>query len=508
MPELNRRDFLKVLASTPAAAGAASLTRPAGTPATARGRNVIILVFDAWSARHMAMHGYPRQTMPNLEEFANRATVFHRHYSPGTFTVSGTASLLTGLQPWQHRALALSGQITAEHQQHQIFRVLSGSHYTLGFSQNEFADLLLAQAGRDLDDRVPASSFSLRRNLFYGQPEFRQDALGAYAGFEYNIFQRGTGADASLFLGPLRTLLQRRGNRALDQEYLMTYPHGLPASPDLFRLEDVVDGAIALLQTMREPSLAYLHLYPPHGDYRPKGKFNHLFEDDWKPPAKQVHPLVKDAKSVDRQESQRRRYDQYLASWDAEIARLLQFLKSSGLLDSSYVIITSDHGELFERGVVGHSTPLIFEPIVHVPLLVSQPGQTERVDVPVPTSSIDVLPTLAALMIEQTPAWAEGQQLPAFGGKGERDRSVFSMDAKMNSAFRRLERLSISLLKRDHRLTYYRYPDQEYEGFELYDVGQDPEEMTDIYAAQPAIAGPLRDELLNKLDEVNRNFVT
>ncbi|MFN2120733.1 MAG: sulfatase-like hydrolase/transferase, partial [Anaerolineales bacterium] len=442
MHPLNRRDFLKLLSLTPAATGAASLTRAIGTPLAAGGRNIIVLVFDAWSARHMAMYGYPRQTMPNLEDFAGRATVFHRHYSPGTFTVSGTASLLTGLGPWTHRALALSGQIAAEHAHDQLFRLLWKSHHTLGFSQNEFADLLLAQAGRDLDDRVPVSSFSLRRNLFYGQGAFSNDALGAYSSFEYNIFQRGTGADASLFLGPLRTLLQWRGNRALDQEYLMTYPRGLPASPDLFRLEDVVDGAIALLQTMRQPSLAYLHLYPPHGDYRPKGKFNHLFEDDWRPPEKPAHSLVRDQKSADRQASQRRRYDQYLASWDAEIARLLEYLRASGLLESSYIIITSDHGELFERGVVGHSTPIIYEPIVQVPLLVFQPGQSTRVDVRSATSSLDIVPTLVSLVAGQTPPWAEGQLLPGFGGAAEPGRSIYSMDAKTNSAFRRLEHLS------------------------------------------------------------------
>ena len=57
------------------------------------------------------MYGYPRQTMPNVEQFAKNAIVYHRHYSAGTFTVPGTASLLTGLHPWSHRALTLGGEI-------------------------------------------------------------------------------------------------------------------------------------------------------------------------------------------------------------------------------------------------------------------------------------------------------------------------------------------------------------------------------------------------------------
>ena len=508
MPAVTRRDFLKLASLAPAALGASALARTSKPSMAAGAPNLIVLVFDAWSARHMALHGYPRLTMPNVEEFAKRATIYHRHYSPGTFTGPGTASLLTGLHPWTHRALALSGEIAAGHRRDQIFKLLSDSHFTLGFSQNEFADLLLAQAAPDLDERIPISSFSLQRNLFYSAGLFSGDALGAHNSFEYNIFQRDTGADASLFFGPLRTLADWRVARGLNQEYLMTYPHGIPASPDLFRLEDVVDGVIGLLRGLRQPSLAYLHLYPPHGDYRPKGKFNHLFMDDLHAPEKPAHPLVRDVKSADREESQRRRYDQYLASWDAEVARLLEYLKTSGLLETSYVLITSDHGELFERGVVGHSTPLIYEPIVHVPLIVSSPRQTERIDVLSTTSSLDLLPTIASLASQDVPSWAEGRLLPGFGGMPDEDRSLYSMDAKTNSAFTKLERLSISLLKHDYRLTYYRYPDDHFEAFELYNLAEDPEEVVNIYTTQPSVATPLREELLDTITEVNRPFAT
>jgi arylsulfatase A-like enzyme len=268
----------------------------------------------------------------------------------------------------------------------------------------------------------------------------------------------------------------------------------------------VVGGVVELLRTLHEPSLAYLHLYPPHGEYRPKGKFNHMFEDGWEAPRKPIHPLVHDVKDFERQDSQRRRYDQYLASWDAELARLFEYLDASGLLETSHVIITSDHGELFERGVVGHSTPLIYEPIVHVPLFISRPGQTERADVRTATSSVDLLPTIAALAAIPIPAWAEGGLLPDFGGNPDVSRSIYSMDAKTNSAFGALDRLSVSLLKNDRRLTYYRYPNQQYEAFELYSLGDDPDELSNVYSANDAVAAALREELLAKLAAVNREF--
>jgi arylsulfatase A-like enzyme len=284
------------------------------------------------------------------------------------------------------------------------------------------------------------------------------------------------------------------------------YPRRLPAATDLFRLEDVVDGAIGLLRDLPQPTLTYLHFFPPHGFYRPKGKYNKYFMDDWQATHKPAHPLINDPTPFESQENQRRRYDQYLASWDAEVARLFDFMRTSGLLDTSYVIITSDHGEIFERGHVGHSTPLIFGPLVHVPLIISRPGQTSRIDVRAPTSSVDLLPTIAALSGLDVPPWAEGQLLPELGGTPREDRSIYVLDAKTNSAFGKLTKLSLSLSQGEYRLTYYQYPNRDYQDFELYHLAADPDELNNIYSDDLPVAARLKDELLQKLSEVNRGY--
>ena len=113
---ISRRDFLKVAARVPLAALAPLGLSRFKQPEDRQLPNIIVLVFDAWAAGHLPMHGYMRQTMPNLELFAQRAVVYHRHYSAGTFTAPGTASLLTGLLPPTHRMLALGGQIAASQQ--------------------------------------------------------------------------------------------------------------------------------------------------------------------------------------------------------------------------------------------------------------------------------------------------------------------------------------------------------------------------------------------------------
>jgi arylsulfatase A-like enzyme len=327
----------------------------------------------------------------------------------------------------------------------------------------------------------------------------------AYPSFEDNIFQSGDGTNSSLFLGSFYRLWVLYKRLKETRQYGSNYPDGLPETPELFRLEDIVDGAIKVLGNLNEPSFTYLHFYPPHELYRPSSRFLNVFDDGWKPVDKPIHPLAIDQYDTNTSNATRLLYDRYVASWDAEVSRLFDFLKSSGLLDRSYVILTSDHGELFERGEIGHWTPLIYDSLMHVPLLVSSPGQKGRRDIYDFTNSVDVLPTLAHLTGNPIPGWAEGQLLPEFGGSADPTRSIFTVDAKNNASFSPLTKTSISLTKDQNRLTYYKYP-KVGERYEFYNLAEDPEELRDLYSSRPANSINMQDELLQKLAEVNRPF--
>src|SRR5215207_9409179 len=109
---LTRREFLKLISLVPVGIYSQPVRKlaQAGTPnapALAPGASVIIIVYDAWSQRHVSLYDYPRPTMPNLEKFAEKATVYHNHYAPGTYTITGASSIMTGLHPWTHRAFQL-----------------------------------------------------------------------------------------------------------------------------------------------------------------------------------------------------------------------------------------------------------------------------------------------------------------------------------------------------------------------------------------------------------------
>jgi arylsulfatase A-like enzyme len=501
----SRRDFLKLVTLIPPAFLINPLARPSRLKDVASSiPNVIFLVFDAWSAEHVQFYGYPRRTMPNLENFTAHATVFHNHYSAGTFTTPGTASLLTGLYPWTHRALSLGSSGIKTNVDHQAFAVFSGKHSTLAYSQNKFADLLLLQAKKYLQTHIRAGAFDMQQRFLYDSPLFANDASVAFASIEDNIFLDGASKESSLFINPIYRLWKMFTEQDKTLQLANQYPLGVPNDTEQFQLGDVVDGAIHALQNLNEPGFAYLHFYPPHENYCPEQKFLGTFSDGWQPPEKPIHPLSMYKKPYSVLNPLNQTYDEYLLSWDAEVSRLFQYLSDSGLLERSYVVITADHGELNERGEEGHFTPLIYNPLVHIPLIISQPGQKERRDIYTPTNSVDVLPTLASLAGYPIPAWAEGQLLPGFGGLEDAQRSIFSMDAKSNAAFAPLTSVTISLLRERHRLTYYNYPYGQQ--FELYNLDEDPGELTDLYPSQPDIVRHLKNELFQKLVDVNQPF--
>jgi arylsulfatase A-like enzyme len=181
-------------------------------------------------------------------------------------------------------------------------------------------------------------------------------------------------------------------------------------------------------------------------------------------------------------------------------------MEAAGILDNSYLFVTSDHGELLERGCKGHDTPLLYDPIVHSPLLVHAPGQTKRQDVYAPVNSVDILPTVLSLAGKPIPDWADGEVLPGLGGKENPDRATFTVEAKLNPAFAPLSTVSVAMRKGDYKMIYYNGYFGEPEEFELYNHAEDLEELTNLYSSEKAIAKQMKEELLDRLHTADKEF--
>ena len=513
---LSRRDFLKIIGMVP-------LLKIAGDAITLNDRlpisqdrntpNVLIIVFDALSATNMSLHGYPRQTTPNISKFAEISTVYNRHYSGGNFTSPGTASILTGTYPWSHRAFNLYGTVAKTFEDQSIFHSFPGETYTrMAFTHNDLTSMLLYQFAKDIDVFKKTKELCVFNEYLVAEGVFNNDHNAAFLG-EWMITRGQRGQDlrlpSSLFLSIIQHIWRNKERQDASAKYKRLFPRGLPstnAGPYVYLLEDAIDWVQSEIGNSNKPFLGYFHFLPPHEPYNTRREFVNIFKDNWVPVKKPPH-IFSEGYSEKVLNTKRQDYDEYVAYVDAEFGRLVDFIKKQGLLENTYVIFTSDHGEMFERGILEHITPTLFEPIIHVPLIIHQPGQVSRVDIQTPTSCVDLLPTINHVINQPAPHASEGVVLPAFTEEPVQiERSVFAVETKSNPKNAPLRSGTVAMIKDRYKLIHYLdYKDVDKQ-YELYDLINDPEELSNLYSSQRSLGQDLQDELQAKIQEVNRPY--
>jgi arylsulfatase A-like enzyme len=513
MTHLSRRDFLKLLALSSAGVAASTMQPFLNTQGIqiSRKPNILIFVLDAMSARHLSLYGYERQTTPNLARFASRANVYHSHYSTANFTSSGTASLLSGLYPWDHRAINLGGLVHKDFVDYNIFRLMGDEYHRVAFTQNTWADLLLKQYQNDLDVRMPVTSFSYKTMRPMFSPSIPSDQITTYyaydefLSFNYKLFNPLPG---SLLLGSLGVLDEQTTKRL--KEPSDEYPFGVPSNEFFYYFHNDkvfagVSDVVHHLMNPARPVFCYFHLFAPHAAYSPRKEFVGIFPEI-NIPYKPLHPLRVMELSTEILYEYRKHYDEYIANVDAELGKMLDSFEKAGILDNSYIVITSDHGQLFERGEFSSGTYLLYDPVIHIPLLISSPGQKERLNVFSPTSSTDIMPTLLSLAGKDIPAGLERHLLPGLGGVENFQRGIFAIESKDNSAFQPITKATITLIKEEKKLIYYTGYSQYPEVFELYNLNEDIEETKDLVLEDTVTAAYMKEELLDTLATANRHF--
>jgi len=511
---MNRRDFLKTSAALVAGTSLAGVSRILSGAQSQKidKPNILVFVFDAMSALHLSLYGYPRQTTPNLEKFAERASVYHNHFSAGNFTTSGTASMLTGMYTWTHRAINYRGMINRSLVERNFFHLLGPDYTRFAFAQNLWADIFMNQFEKDLDVHLPSDSFSQFADSLIQPADLHTDRDLAYYVFQDFLNLRVDDVrpyPGSLFLASAdlaRALASQRPYISAE------YPRGLPTNHDFAYMNNSVFEGVGQVvgerMTRSSPYFGYFHFWSPHEPYSARNEFIGKFPEELNLHEKPRHPLAGNNLTSQILRMYRREYDEFIADLDAEFGKLMSNLESAGVLKDSYVIVTSDHGEMFERGEQGHASALMYAPVTHIPLLISAPGQSTRVDFYSLTSNLDLLPTLLQLAGSEIPKWAEGQLLPGFGGNEDASRSIFSMVAKDNAAFRSIDHATFAMIKGPYELFFFTgYPDHP-DSFELYNLQEDPEELHDLFRRDINMASQMKDELLEAVHTANRNSQT
>ena len=458
--------------------------------------NIIVLLFDTLSARHMSLYGYFRNTTPFFNELAEKSTIFHNHHAAGNYTMPSTASLFTGVYPWKHRAFQQLSSIYRTREEPNIFSEFVEADYTtLAYTHNIHVSYLLNQLREKIDLLTPMQDL-MRVNPNHLPEMFDNDyPMGFYATKRWRDDYRGISTSAYFF--PFADMYNRLVAQSEIDLLRKQYPLGLAKNTEdyFYVLEDAMDWSFKVLSDTESPFFAYIHLFPPHDPYRPRAEFVDLFKNDQAEFLEKPHHAFTENESTHKLLYLRQRYDEYIANVDNELGRLYRRLEEAGVLETSYLIVTSDHGELFERGIHGHLTPALFEGLLHVPLLIHAPGQTQRKDVYSVTSTVDLMPTLLHLAGKPKPESIDGKILPPFAGTWSDDRPVFTVEAKQNSRFLPVTKASISNIRWPYKLINYRgYPDMK-ERDELYDLSKDPDEMENLALTKTSVVADLRAEI-------------
>jgi arylsulfatase A-like enzyme len=506
--KLSRREFLKLTGL--ASLGIVTpqfLTQPGTAPAVPGGKNVLVIVFDAFSAYHLALNGYARETMPNLKRLAEKAVVYHNHFSGGNYTTPGTASLLTGTQPWSHRAFEGGSRVAENVARRNIFEAFEG-YYRMAYSHNRYAITFLEQFLSSTDNLIPYENLILEGKDLVSKLFHKDEDIASVAWIR--ALKPAEGPTYSLFLSRADSISQASQERKMAA-IRKDFPRGLPYTKqdNHFLLEQAIDYVAAEIGKAPQPFLGYFHFLPPHRPYNTRREFFEAFDKDGYVLPKKPEHIFSGGTSYELLAKWCNWYDEYLLYVDAEFARLYDQLEQAGILANTWLVLTSDHGELFEHGVVGHSTPLLNQPVIRVPLVIFEPGRSTRLDIDAPTSAIDVLPTLLHLTSQPIPDWAEGTLLPPYAPNGQPQRDLFVIDSRNSRQAAPITEASITVIRDGYKLIWYTgYKELKNSGdlIELYDLNNDPQELNDFSGTQTALAEELLNAIKTRLKEVNQPF--
>ena len=231
---------------------------------------------------------------------------------------------------------------------------------------------------------------------------------------------------------------------------------------------EVVSRALVWLgQRPPGPFFLWVHLYDAHDPYEAPEPFRSRF-----------------AKTP---------YDAEIAYVDAQVGKLIAGLRAAELLDGTAVAVIADHGEsLGEHGESTHGV-FLYDPTIHVPLLLKRPGGRDagrRVAARV--SAVDLAPTLLELAGVAVPPATQGQSLlPLLSAPRAADRPAYAETDYPRRAFG----WSSLAAWRGDRFLYVKAPRRE-----LYDLAVDPAAARNVAEERKAVA----DGVARTLEEFRR----
>ncbi|MBX3224962.1 MAG: sulfatase [Labilithrix sp.] len=410
----------------------------AGAPPKAerpRAYNVILITVDTLRF-DIGFMGYPRPVSPNIDALAARSVVYEHAYAMASFTPKCLGPLLIG---------KYSSEVYRDFEHYTNFppanlflaeRVQDGGGRTMGAATHRYFGW---KKGFDQGFDVWDTS-AIPPNSVDNDPTITSEKLSNVA---IGLLGTANAAQAPVRAGEPVVTVERTG----------------PAKDHFF---------------------AWFHYLDPHLPYVPHQGAPAFATM----PAPGVPP-------------ERAAYDAEVWFTDAQVGRLLAHIAEQPWANETVIVLTSDHGEAFgERGHRGHGREL-WEPLVHVPLLVYVPGVAPR-RIQAKRSHIDVVPTVIELMGLPADAELHGTSLlrdldGAPGAAEERDVYIDMPEGPYNEMRRAV------LTGPSPGLKLIDFGGGRYE---LFDLRFDPAEAKNLAPADPAQLAAAKDAMTRMRDSL------
>lgn len=318
--------------------------------------NIILIVLDTTRSDRLSVYGHEEQTSPFLESFAGRGVRFDQAWSVSSWTLPSHATMFTGVHPDVHGATQENFTVS-EDVQTLAERLKASGYQTAGFSNNPWV--------------------SHRVGL-------------------------GRGFDHYSEMWVVKKTREKTGRHATLDE---------------------IDAWMDETLSKRKPFFVFVNLIEPHLPYKPPTDAGRIFFDDTDDFRRADRHFDAAGKLTvrhyrDEDPISRREWRDLQGLYDGELRRVDQITRKilkrleAVREGETVVIITADHGEHHnEHDHLGHVFSL-YEPLVHIPMLISGPGFASGAVRSEPVSLLDIAPTVLSIAGSSTEGMSDiGQDL-------------------------------------------------------------------------------------------------
>jgi N-acetylglucosamine-6-sulfatase len=425
--------------------------------------NILLIVVDDLRFDDIGAAGHPFARTPHIDRLAREGAQFRNFFAVTPLCSPSRANILTGQYTRHHGILDNTERSARSHELQTFAQTLHDEGYHTGFIGKW-------HMGNDPTPR-PGFDFWVAMK---GQGEVADPEL-----FENGRLARAPGYVTDIFTERAIGFIEQR--RATP--FLLMLSHKALHPNTLQRADGTT---VAIGEGGFIPAPRHKDLY---ADAVPPRRENYGIPPRGKPALERrlegLAPLGKDTVTPDETIRDRLRM---LAAVDEGLGRMLASLEKQGVLNQTVVMLLGDNGYFYGEHGLSEERRLAYEESIRLPLLVRYPPLLKSGSEPAGMAlTIDIAPTILALAGAPPLRGVDGRSLvPLFTGTPSDWRQSFLIEYTTDIVFPRVLKMGYDAV-RTERYKYIRYRELEHMN-ELYDLQQDPYELSNLIASPASAA--------------------